>query len=231
MRRRPGGLQRTRPCKGSGPLALVTEERRMPSSALARDLRLAAACPVGTALPAGFTLRSCIKEPKDSTSGEGIDHWPSQLGCRRTPLRPGSGQIGQARRGPVVTRERAWSRHGDKPGTQKITWSDETPGQYGCAARDPNPRIRSPGMQSKRSGALLRACQMERISLPRHVKKGPQNRIYVVSAVAAAAGSSRHVTISPSLRDAGLPGDRHTATASSCRMSPSIARLLQWLRA
>jgi len=36
---------------------------------------------------------------------------------------------------------------GGKPGRTgsiKMTWSDKTPGQYGCAARDSNPRIKSP---------------------------------------------------------------------------------------
>jgi putative transposase len=37
-------------------------------------------------LPAGFTLRSCIKEPKDRMPSKGIDHWSTQVKRRRPPL-------------------------------------------------------------------------------------------------------------------------------------------------
>ena len=93
--RRPDGSQRTRRCKRSGPPALVTKERRCrhprlhnPSARPHRARPVRRLC--DRALPAGFTLRSSIKEPNESTSGEGIDHWHSQL--RR--CRPRSGQIG-----------------------------------------------------------------------------------------------------------------------------------------
>jgi hypothetical protein len=81
--------QRTPRCKPSGPPALVTEERRCRHPRMrntsgqphrARPVRRSS----NRTLPAGFTLRSCTKEPKDSTPGKGIDHWPSQL-RRRGP--------------------------------------------------------------------------------------------------------------------------------------------------
>src|SRR5579875_1808226 len=45
-------------------------------------------------------------------------------------------------------------------------------------------------MTSAADPYIRRTCQIERINLPGHVKKGPENRIYVVSAVAVAAGPS-----------------------------------------
>ena len=51
-------------------------------------------------LPAGFTLRSCIKEPKDSTSTKGVDHWPRQLRRRRPRSGPDPARLDK----PAATR-------------------------------------------------------------------------------------------------------------------------------
>jgi hypothetical protein len=100
---------------------LASTSYRVAADAVIRasaELPAGAVTPAGAALvrldaKAGFTLRSCAEELKDTTLSEGIDHWLSQLRRRR----PSYGQIGQARRDPVLTHERAGSQHGDKPDT------------------------------------------------------------------------------------------------------------------
>jgi len=89
----------------SGPSALATEERPMPSSAHARFSGWPRPAPpvrrsCDWTLPAGFTLRSCIKEPKDSSSGKGIDHWLSQLRRRRPHCGPDPAELDK----PTATR-------------------------------------------------------------------------------------------------------------------------------
>ena len=77
----------------------------MPSSAHARNFRLAAPRPpvrrsCDWTLPAGFTLRSCVKEPKDTKLSEGIDHWLRQVGRRRPRCAPDPARLDK----PAATR-------------------------------------------------------------------------------------------------------------------------------
>ena len=82
----------------------------MPSSAHARHFRLTEACPAGTALVRlDATSRFHAASLYQEAEGQDVDQRYRPLAqlaqVPRTPLRPGSGQIGQARHDPVVTHE------------------------------------------------------------------------------------------------------------------------------
>jgi hypothetical protein len=125
-RDQPGGAQRTRWCRRSGPAVPGSDEQPMPLSAHARDFPAEPrpAWPVRSEnrlLPAHFTLRSCINKPMGGVLGKGIDHWSSNAAAGR--------RRGAARSRPFLTSP-------PRPGRDSRASTDPTCGQNGHIKND-----------------------------------------------------------------------------------------------